>query len=88
MYLCFKNGDYFGGEPVEKINFLIIRSQLFFYGLRNEKKGFGMNELLGIAAGIIIAAFIIVPGLKEIAREMMDRLKSWWANIQNEFFPM
>ena len=52
------------------------------------RQGFGLNEVIGIAAGIIIAAFIIVPGLKEIAREMMDRLKSWWANIQNEFFPM
>ena len=76
---------------MRKINFLLIKSHLTFINVVNKVKtrneGFGMNELLGIAAGIIIAAFIIVPGLKDLASGMMNRLQSWWVNIQNEFFP-
>lgn len=40
--------------------------------------GFGMNELLGIAAALILAAFIIIPGLKTFANSVMSKLTSWW----------
>jgi len=43
------------------------------------KGGFGMNELLGIAAALIIAAFVIIPGLREFADSVMDRLQNWWS---------
>lgn len=76
---------------MRNLNFLIIKSHVIFLGALNKIKtredGFGMNELLGIAAGIIIAAFIIVPGLKDLASGMMARLQTWWTSIQNEFFP-
>ncbi len=41
--------------------------------------GFGMNELLGIAAVLIIAAFVIIPGLRALASNIMDRLQDWWS---------
>lgn len=49
-------------------------------------EGFGMNELLGIAAALIIAAFIIIPGLKELARSLVEKLSEWWSGIVDVVF--
>jgi len=50
--------------------------------------GFGMNELLGIAAALIIAAFIIIPQLKEFAIAVMGDLDIWWRDeITDTIFP-
>lgn len=50
--------------------------------------GFGMNELLGIAAAIILAAFIIIPELKNFATSVMDKLDTWWSGtIMTKIFP-
>ena len=48
--------------------------------------GFGMNELLGIAAALIIAAFIVIPGLKRLANSLIDKLTEWWETITEEIF--
>ena len=53
----------------------------------SKKDGFGLNELLGIAAAIIIAAFIIIPGMRTFAKGMMDGLESWWSSISTRIFP-
>ena len=50
------------------------------------KEGFGMNELLGIAAALILAAFIIIPGLKDLAENVIERLGVWWGKIANMTF--
>ncbi len=49
--------------------------------------GFGLNEILGIAAAIIIAAFIIIPGMRTFAQTMMTSLSTWWGNISSSIFP-
>ena len=41
-------------------------------------RGFGMNELLGIAAALIIAGFVIIPGLKGFASWMISEMTEWW----------
>lgn len=52
------------------------------------KGGFGMNELLGIAAALIIAAFIIIPGLRSFTGNIMSKLNDWWNNtIVSSIFP-
>ncbi|NSW90490.1 MAG: hypothetical protein HPY74_07405 [Firmicutes bacterium] len=51
-----------------------------------DRRGFGMNEILGIAAGLIIAALIVVPGLKTFTNNIMDKLSQWWLSVQNIFF--
>lgn len=52
------------------------------------KGGFGMNELLGIAAALIIAAFIVIPSMQEFAKAMMTGLKEWWeGTIMDTIFP-
>lgn len=48
--------------------------------------GFGLNELLGIAAGIIVAGLIFIPRLKDFATAIMTSLSTWWGNIQNNIF--
>lgn len=55
---------------------------------KNDNRGFGMNELLGIAAALIIAAFVIIPSLREFADSVMEGLKGWWGDtISSKMFP-
>ncbi|NTV91419.1 MAG: hypothetical protein HGA22_13840 [Clostridiales bacterium] len=50
--------------------------------------GFGMNELLGIAAALLLAAFIIIPGLQTFTGTVMTRMTSWWeGSIITKVFP-
>lgn len=52
------------------------------------KGGFGVNEMLGIAAALILAAFIIIPGLQDFATNVMDKLGDWWDDtIVSRIFP-
>ncbi len=49
--------------------------------------GFGMNELLGIAAALIIAGFIVIPGIRGLAKDMMEELSGWWDDkIKSQIF--
>jgi hypothetical protein len=57
-----------------KINLSIIRLGTMF----KKNNGVGLNELLGTAAAIIIAAFVVIPGLKSFAGKMLDGLGLWW----------
>jgi|GEM_PF-630659 len=55
--------------------------------LKSDKRGFGMNELLGIAAALIIAAFVIIPGLRDFAKLVMADLTTWWTGtIESQMF--
>lgn len=46
--------------------------------LTSDERGFGMNELLGIAAALIIAGFVVIPGLRDLADSIMTELENWW----------
>jgi hypothetical protein len=50
------------------------------------RKGFGLNEVIGIAAGIIIAAAIVIPGLRQFAQSLLDKLDNWWSTMANNVF--
>lgn len=53
-----------------------------------KKDGFGINELLGIGAALIIAGFVVIPGLRTFAGEVITKLNSWWTtNIMGSIFP-
>lgn len=67
----------------------ILKMVLFYLKHKTRKnQGFGMNELLGIAAALILAAFIIIPGLRNFADGVMDRLGTWWSgSITSVIFP-
>ena len=49
-------------------------------------KGFGINEIIGIAAGVIIAVLIVMPGLRSFAGSVMSELSNWWSGIAGSLF--
>jgi hypothetical protein len=57
-----------------------------FMTLIKKRGGFGLNEFLGIAAALIIAALVIIPGLIGFSDDMMDGLTGWWEVISNKIF--
>ena len=68
----------------KNVNSVIIRAAI----LLKKKDGFGMNEILGIAAGLILAAFIIIPGLKDVSKKIIDDVKLWWdSTVSKGLFP-
>ena len=50
------------------------------------KRGFGLNELIGIAAAIIVAAVVVIPGLQGFAGTVMDALTGWWTSMSASIF--
>ena len=52
----------------------------------SSRKGFGINEVIGIAAGVIIAAVIVIPGLRTFALSVMGGLAEWWRTISVNIF--
>ena len=67
---------------------IINRSLMQITGILRGKGGFGMNELLGIAAALILAAFIIIPQLQVFAKSVMTALNTWWSGqVTAEIFP-
>ena len=50
------------------------------------KKGFGINEIIGIAAGVIIAAVVVIPGLRTFAQTIMTELTTWWSGMSTTLF--
>lgn len=52
----------------------------------HRRQGFGINEVIGIAAGIIIAAVVIIPGLKLFSGTIMTQLSDWWSTLATEIF--
>lgn len=48
--------------------------------------GFGLNEVLGIAAALIIATAIIIPGLKTFGQSVVSDMGSWWDTQSSEIF--
>lgn len=52
------------------------------------ENGFGINELLGIIAAVVIAAFIVIPGMRSFAQKLIDGLNDWWNDvIAGQIFP-
>ena len=52
----------------------------------SSRRGFGLNEVIGIAAGIIIAAVVVIPGLQSFATSLIGNLESWWNDMAATLF--
>jgi hypothetical protein len=52
----------------------------------SQRQGFGLNEVIGIAAGIIIAVVVVIPGLQTFAGSILDNLTSWWDDMAANVF--
>ena len=52
------------------------------------REGFGLYEILGIAAVIIVAAAVIIPGFKNFADAIMRDMSKWWSEtVSGSLFP-
>jgi|YNPMSStandDraft_1061717.scaffolds.fasta_scaffold22654_5 hypothetical protein len=59
-----------------------------FSNLSKSNKGIGIAELIGVAALFIIAAFILIPGLRSFAQNVINALNTWWTNtVSSKIFP-
>ncbi len=64
-----------------KMNYLI-------YKLKEKTGELGIETVLGIALTIIVAGFILVPGLRGFAQSVLDGMTSWWDNtVKAGIFP-
>lgn len=50
------------------------------------RKGFGLNEVIGIAAGLLIAGVVIIPGLLGLAGTILGNIETWWSSFSGEIF--
>lgn len=56
--------------------------------LKSEKGEFGMSSIIGIAIGLIVAAFILIPGIQTFATKIMSDMQVWWTGtIGSQIFP-
>lgn len=68
---------------IEKIKNVYYRSLMKFV---KKNDGFGLNEFLGIAAAVIIAALVVIPGLKTFSENVLTGLNNWWSTISSKIF--
>ena len=54
--------------------------------IHQKRRGFGLNEVIGIAAGIIIAVVVVIPGLQTFAGSVLSQLTNWWNSMAAGIF--
>lgn len=58
------------------------------YKLKSERGEFGISSVIGIAIGLIVAAFILIPGIQTFASKIISDMQLWWTNsISTQIFP-
>lgn len=82
MIIVQRTGKTAAGDLAERQQKLELPIQL------RRKSGFGINEVIGIAAGIIIAVVIVIPGLQGFAGSILQNLTTWWNNMAASIFSM
>lgn len=63
-----------------------LMNQRKLIGRFKSRQGFGLNEVIGIAAGIIIAVVVVIPGLRGFAGNILNNLEVWWNGMANSIF--
>lgn len=63
---------------------------LHMYWKLSEKKGeLGIGTIISIAIAIIVAGFVLIPGLRGFAESVMTSMTDWWNNsIKSGIFPV
>ncbi len=57
-------------------------------GYLKNQGGFGLYEVIGIAAVLIVAAFVVIPGFRTFAQTVMSKMDSWVNDsIFGQLFP-
>lgn len=59
------------------LNIFLIEEEEMLTNQKTNKRGFGVSEILGIGTILIIAAAVIIPGLRDIAQKIIKSTESW-----------
>ncbi len=55
--------------------------------LKSRRGDFGMSSLLGVAIAIIIAVFVVIPGIRGLSEKVIDGMNEWWDDtIEDRIF--
>ncbi len=52
--------------------------------LRGERGEFGISSLVGVAIGLIVAGFVLIPGIRGFAETILAAMNDWWNNVVSE----
>ncbi len=56
--------------------------------LKDESGELGIGTIVSIAIAIIVAGFVLIPGMREFAQIILDSMNDWWQNtVQTSIFP-
>lgn len=73
---------------IKRENINKLSKEMRFVFFEDERGEFGMSSIIGIAIGLIIAAFVLLPGIESFAESIMSDMQSWWTNtIGAKIFP-
>ena len=62
-------------------NFVIFK-------LKDKSGELGIGTIVSIAIAIIVAGFVLIPGMREFAQIILDSMNDWWQNtVQTSIFP-
>ncbi|MCH4887360.1 hypothetical protein EZV73_07245 [Acidaminobacter sp. JC074] len=62
-------------------NYLFIR-------LKNKRGELGIGTIVSVAIAIIVAGFVLIPGMRGFAQMVLDSMDAWWQNtVQTSIFP-
>lgn len=65
-----------------------VDRKMLYRAFKTEKGEFGISSVIGIAIGLIVAAFILIPGIETFATRIMTDMLSWWTNsVGSQIFP-
>jgi hypothetical protein len=59
------------------------------YVILNNKRGeLGISTIVSVALAIIIAGFVLIPGLRGFAEAVMESMNTWWTEtVKSGIFP-
>jgi len=46
--------------------------------LKSQRGDFGMSSIFGVAIAIIIAVFVLFPGIKALSNKVIEGMNDWW----------
>ncbi len=59
-----------------------------YFKLKEIKGELGIGTIISVAVAIIVAGFVLIPGMRSFAETVMSSMNSWWDNtIQSSIFP-
>lgn len=66
-----------------------MRAIMFVRFKLMEKRGeLGIGTIVSVALAIIIAGFVLIPGLRGFAESVMASMNTWWTDtIKSGIFP-